>query len=658
MTTIKKSVLLISVILFLALNHSMQAQYYGWNSIGTGTNNGTNGVVNAIAQYNNQVIFAGAFSKAGIINNVNNIAGWNDPNWNPLGNGLNDTVRALTVYNGSLIAGGRFTNAGNRIAVWNGSTWSSLDSGMNDQVYALAVFNGNLIAAGKFTIAGSANANRIAQWNGSSWTALGSGMNDEVYALTIYSGKLIAGGKFTTAGGITANRIAQWNGSSWDSLRSGMDERVFALTTWGGWLVAGGSFLNAGGGATGHVAAWTGNSWFNILGVNLDNDVYSLAYFNGSLIIGGGFRNAGSLFVNRICKWDGAGCTRMITGSNGKVNALLVNDTNVYSGGEFTTAGGDYSFYSSVWTNQTIHSVSGTVRYADNNQLVTTGVVKAERMDVSTKEVVVVDSALIQSNGTYSIQHGRNDSTFIVAFPNDELLDNFVPTFHPSSTDWSNAQIVIPNTNLSSIDILVFRVTHGPAFQSTANISGHVYLNFSPQQYLSGFPFSKDGIVYARQNGIFKKFAVSDSTESYSLAGLPPGTYDLYANRIGYTSESKTVVLGAVNLDTINFYLDTISVIGVRTINTKVPDKYNLFQNYPNPFNPSTRIKFAIDKSSPVQLTVYDILGREVAKLVDEKLSAGNYEVIFNADNLSSGIYFYRLTAGSFTDTKKMVVLK
>ncbi|HAX48849.1 MAG TPA: peptidase S8, partial [Bacteroidetes bacterium] len=86
--------------------------------------------------------------------------------------------------------------------------------------------------------------------------------------------------------------------------------------------------------------------------------------------------------------------------------------------------------------------------------------------------------------------------------------------------------------------------------------------------------------------------------------------------------------------------------------------KFSLHQNYPNPFNPVTNIKFSIPKSGNVSLKVYDILGREVAELVDEFKPQGNYLVDFNASFLSSGVYFYRLETSEFTEVKKMVLVK
>jgi Secretion system C-terminal sorting domain len=89
-----------------------------------------------------------------------------------------------------------------------------------------------------------------------------------------------------------------------------------------------------------------------------------------------------------------------------------------------------------------------------------------------------------------------------------------------------------------------------------------------------------------------------------------------------------------------------------------LPKNFNLDQNFPNPFNPSTTISFSIPSKSFVSLKMFDIMGREVATIVAEEMSAGSYSRQWNAANMSSGIYFYRLQAGSFTGTKKLILLK
>jgi 7,8-dihydropterin-6-yl-methyl-4-(beta-D-ribofuranosyl)aminobenzene 5'-phosphate synthase len=91
---------------------------------------------------------------------------------------------------------------------------------------------------------------------------------------------------------------------------------------------------------------------------------------------------------------------------------------------------------------------------------------------------------------------------------------------------------------------------------------------------------------------------------------------------------------------------------------SQIPQRFKLEQNYPNPFNPTTTIKYSVPKLSFVTIKIYDVLGNEVATLVNEEKAVGAYELNWNATNLPSGVYFYRLQAGDFVETKKMILLK
>jgi hypothetical protein len=96
----------------------------------------------------------------------------------------------------------------------------------------------------------------------------------------------------------------------------------------------------------------------------------------------------------------------------------------------------------------------------------------------------------------------------------------------------------------------------------------------------------------------------------------------------------------------------------VKTESSGFPNEFQLHQNYPNPFNPTTSISYRLPSASSVRLAVYDMLGREVAVLVDGRKEAGNHIANFNASRLTSGVYFYRLTADGFQDTKQMVLVR
>ena len=98
--------------------------------------------------------------------------------------------------------------------------------------------------------------------------------------------------------------------------------------------------------------------------------------------------------------------------------------------------------------------------------------------------------------------------------------------------------------------------------------------------------------------------------------------------------------------------------VGIQPMNTNVPAAYNLYQNFPNPFNPVTGIKFDIAKKGNVKLVVFDMLGRELSTLINESLNPGTYQVSFDGNNLSSGVYFYKLSTDSFTEIKRMIMAK
>jgi photosystem II stability/assembly factor-like uncharacterized protein len=144
---------------------------------------------------------------------------------------------------------------------------------------------------------------------------------------------------------------------------------------------------------------------------------------------------------------------------------------------------------------------------------------------------------------------------------------------------------------------------------------------------------------------------IKDSTiamDSTVFSGFPNGYYywKVAGINIGGTGAYSSVWKFQVNSS------------GINMVSSVIPKEYKLYNNYPNPFNPTTKIKFDILKNGLTKITVYDMLGREIKTLINENLTAGSYEVEWNATNFSSGIYFYKMTSGNFTSIKKMVLLK
>ncbi len=329
-----------------------------WTALGSGTDR----IVYALAVSGSDVYAGGYFTNAGG-SAANNIAKWDGSSWTALGSGISGGVNALALSGTDLYAGGGFTVAGgsaaNSIAKWDGSTWTALGSGMglNSSVYALAVSRSDLYAGGFFTVAGGSTANSIAKWDGSSWTALGSGMNGSVLALAVSGSDLYAGGYFTTAGGAATN-IAKWDGSNWSALGSGMGgdyPYVRALAVSGSDLYAGGDFTAAGGNTANYIAKWNGSSW-SALGSGMGGDnadfslrVHALAVSGSDLYAGGNFTTAGGGPATNIAKWDGSSWSALGSGMDYEVSALAVSGGDLYAGGYFTTAGGSAANSIAKW---------------------------------------------------------------------------------------------------------------------------------------------------------------------------------------------------------------------------------------------------------------------------------------------------------------------
>jgi hypothetical protein len=142
---------------------------------------------------------------------------------------------------------------------------------------------------------------------------------------------------------------------------------------------------------------------------------------------------------------------------------------------------------------------------------------------------------------------------------------------------------------------------------------------------------------------------------SYDITSIANYTTEL---KIRFRLQSDVMVQNS------GWWVDDISItnyciptVGISS-NSGVPKRFSLEQNYPNPFNPVTKIKFQLPKTEFVTITIYDILGRKVLTLLNERKEPGYYDVSFDASNYASGMYFYKIEAGNFIDTKKMILIK
>lgn len=251
--------------------------------------------------------------------------------------------------------------------------------------------------------------------------------------------------------------------------------------------------------------------------------------------------------------------------------------------------------------------------------------------------------------------------------PNNWYSSNLASVYAPvtQSNDAHTGASSLKGTVVSYLTVPVtpslLAGTDGSGFTATGrygSVTG--YFKFAP---VSGDSFAVLVFMFKAGSGIGSgifgtRATVSSYTQftvpiSYFLAGTPDTAWiEIYI--VPPTGQSLPHIGSAFTIDDIAYG----PVTSVSDGRSEVPASFNLAQNYPNPFNPATRIDYSIAKRGHVSLKIYDVLGNEVATLVDRELERGSYSAVWNATNSPSGVYFYRLTSGSFSTTKKLLLMR
>jgi len=259
-------------------------------------------------------------------------------------------------------------------------------------------------------------------------------------------------------------------------------------------------------------------------------------------------------------------------------------------------------------------------------------------------------AGFINEDGTFKVYTQLPSYYYLQAYSN-YLLPGYFNEEGNASVYWQNADSVLINQNITDKNIsLVQDSSYG-----NGSISGFITYSNSVQDE-SDF----EGITVLAKNvnnGALYSYNFGKELGNYKVTNIPYGTYELVAQKIGIdNATSQTVTIDPSNNQITGINLNfVISEVGDET---GLPDGYVLYQNYPNPFNPSTNINFSISSETFVLLKVYDILGNELATLVNDYLQAGNYNATFDGSKFTSGVYFYRLQAGEFINIRKMILIK
>jgi hypothetical protein len=287
---------------------------------------------------------------------------------------------------------------------------------------------------------------------------------------------------------------------------------------------------------------------------------------------------------------------------------------------------------------------------------------------IAIKSIVVsVTGDTVYAGGTFNEVNGGTARNYLASFNSS---DGTVTTWDPNLNDIASVLALSGNTLIVGGSFT--SVTGGNTsrnYLASYNTSTGTLNSWNPDINQIVYALAiKGSVVYAAGNfttvsgGVTtRNYLAAYDTASSTTTNWNPNANDL--TRAIATTSTEIYVGGSFS---------TVSGIGRQSVagmddpnNPVLPvedilflNKFSLEQNYPNPFNPSTRIQYQVSSISQVILKVYDVLGNEVATLVNEEKPAGAYEITLNASQLSSGIYFYKLQAGSFVETKKMILMR
>jgi hypothetical protein len=269
-------------------------------------------------------------------------------------------------------------------------------------------------------------------------------------------------------------------------------------------------------------------------------------------------------------------------------------------------------------------------------------------------------------DGNYEIYYKRSTDAGVSWGTDIRLTNNIAYSYGPSiSFSGSVVHVVWYDDRDGNNEIYYKRSTDGgESWGEDTRLTNNSASSYNPSVTVSG---SVVQIVWRDNRDENSEIYYKRSTDE----GVSWGADTRLTNNSAYSDYPSITVSGSVvhvvwfdNRDGIYNYEiyykrdSTGNLVGIKNISSEIPSSYSLEQNYPNPFNSITNVKFQISNSGSVKIIVFDLLGKEVATLVNEQLAPGTYTVDFDATNLPSGVYFYRLTTNDFTATKKLILLK
>ncbi|HEY5534705.1 MAG TPA: T9SS type A sorting domain-containing protein [Ignavibacteria bacterium] len=586
------------------------------------SNNGTSWSQTALNQneifsfaFNGSTLFASAGGD-GVYRSSNNGISWLQTSLN------NKYVFSLTANGNNIFAG--TSSSGVYISTNNGTTWSQ--TSLNTvTVRSLAVSIGNIFA-------GTDNGVYISTNNGTTWTQTAL-ISNYIYSLAVSGSNIYAG----TGNGVY---ISTNNGTTWT--QTALNSSISSLAV-------NGNNIYAGTGNGVYISTNNGTSWTHT----------SLNYTSvNSITASGRTVFAGTNNGIYISANNGGTWSQINQGFNidSSTNALLIANNYILAGTNsysvwnrniidfLPLAPTLYSpFYNSVGNPLNINLIWRVTNYASEYNLVLA-------TDINFSNIILNDTTITDTLKSIS---NLNPLTYYYW----KVKAKSIAGWGPFSSVFTFKTYGIPTQ-------VVLASPENNAVNQPKNL---------PIKWFK----SVDQVVLSRTNrqSVNNYFDDPNAVSNYWLEIATNSSFTNIILRDSSIVDSIKFISGILN-DTTSYWWRvkaknqagwslfssifkfTTGTTGIQNITTEIPNKFSVSQNYPNPFNPTTNIRFDLPKNSVVELKIYDILGKEIVTIVNEKLNAGSFSVDWNASNYPSGVYFYKIQAGDFISVKKMIMIK
>jgi hypothetical protein len=424
----------------------------------------------------------------------------------------------------------------------------------------------------------------------------------------------------------------------WEPLGEGLDGPVYCLAVYKNQLYAGGAFQTAGGAPAANIARWNGTGW-SALGSGTDNAVHALFVEGGYLYVGGSFTSCGGVSCSHVARWDSSSWSPVGSGLNGPVFSIVAYNGMLFIGGDFSKVGTNPVNRIAAWDGNTWRDVSGGVE-----------------------------------NTVHALHVTASSDLFADLYAGGDFVGQGlagVAWYHPAYGAWRATEWGGYNATVYAFANYSGGPVVGGSFSSTGTGFGVNHLALRGYAFQGGV----NGVVYALLSegnslyvgGSFSTVGPVPEIDASNIAVWNGTFWEALGSGMNDTVRTMVMFQGHLHAGgdfdgTAGTHVNHVArwgaVTDVKPVSEVLAVSGTLLQNYPNPFNPSTVVRYQVQGAGKIKLAVYDLTGHEVTVLVNGRREAGVHTVVFDGSRLAAGVYICRLQTGTFTQSRKLVLLR